>query len=204
MGPEAAVDGRRLRAERNRDAVVDAMLALLREGELRPGARRIADRAGVGLRTVFRHFEDLDVLYAAAVERQSRHIQPLLADPPTDGSLGKRVHALVAQRARLFEEIAPVRRAALLQAPFHEPLRRHLREVNRRLRRQVGAVFAAEVEAADEPALVLDALDAATSWQAWEAFRSDQSMSAARAAAAMTRTVRGLLAPVPTDDPKES
>jgi hypothetical protein len=39
-------DGRRQRSARSRDAVVDAILELLREGNLRPGADEIAARAG--------------------------------------------------------------------------------------------------------------------------------------------------------------
>ena len=39
------VDGRRARGARNRDAVVTAILELLREGNPDPGAHEIAERA---------------------------------------------------------------------------------------------------------------------------------------------------------------
>ena len=67
MGPgsDAAVqadrvDGRSLRSVRNRAAVVDATLELLREGQFKPRAADIALRADVSVRTVFRLFDDLD------------------------------------------------------------------------------------------------------------------------------------------------
>ena len=55
----ARIDGRLARSARTRHAVVDALLDLLGEGDLRPTAARIAERAGVSLRIVFHHFEDL-------------------------------------------------------------------------------------------------------------------------------------------------
>ena len=67
--PEATtIDGRVLRGERNRDAIVDALLELLAEGETSPSSREIAQRAGVSLRTVFQHFDDIDTLYAAVAQ----------------------------------------------------------------------------------------------------------------------------------------
>ena len=51
-------DGRRLRRALNREAVVDALLSLYDEGNLRPGTDRIAERAGISPRSLFRYFDD--------------------------------------------------------------------------------------------------------------------------------------------------
>ncbi len=64
---EDSVDRRRLRTERGRQLVVDALLAYYDEGDPEPGAAKIAARAGVSERTVFRYFDDLDSLAAAAI-----------------------------------------------------------------------------------------------------------------------------------------
>ena len=58
----ARPDGRRASRERNRIAVVDALLDLYAEGNLRPGAGEVARRAGLSRRSVFRYFDDLDDL----------------------------------------------------------------------------------------------------------------------------------------------
>ena len=67
-------DGRRLRAARNHEAVVGAVLAIVRERTPEtmnlPGAAEVAARAGVSERTVFRHFADLDSLFMAAAAKQ--------------------------------------------------------------------------------------------------------------------------------------
>ena len=66
------VDGRIARGKRARTAIVDALLALIEAGELRPSAARIAERAGVSLRSVFQHFRDVESLFAAMADRQRR------------------------------------------------------------------------------------------------------------------------------------
>lgn len=58
-------DGRTLRAERTRAAIIDAHMALMLEGDPQPTARRVAERAGVSLRTLWGHFADLEALFAA-------------------------------------------------------------------------------------------------------------------------------------------
>ena len=58
----AGGDGRASRAARTRIAVVDALLALNEKGNLRPTAREIAAEAGVSLRSIYVHFDDVESL----------------------------------------------------------------------------------------------------------------------------------------------
>jgi AcrR family transcriptional regulator len=76
---ETEGDGRTARRERNREAVVTALLGLYREGVMTPSADEIATRAGVSARSLFRYFTDVDDLAFAAVARQAEHLMPLLA-----------------------------------------------------------------------------------------------------------------------------
>lgn len=189
------LDGRRLRSEQSREAIIDAMLDLLREGHPRPGAQEIASRAGVSLRSVFRHFEDLDALYTEVSDRQKERIGHLFEMPPVAGPLRARIGALVEQRARLYEEVAPMRRAAVRLAPFHEPIRLRLGESHVYLRQHLPEVFAREMEnlAPADRREVLDALEAVTSWNHWETLRADQKLSIERAKRVVSRTVQALL-----------
>src|ERR1700689_3172887 len=107
-GADPAGDGRRLRRDRNRMAVVDALLDLYSEGNLRPSTAEIAERAGLSHRSLFRYFDDFDGLCREAIRRAEQRALPLLpievdrAAPLTD-----RIEALVAQRLRLFEALGP-------------------------------------------------------------------------------------------------
>ena len=67
---DSATDGRRQRSERSRLAIIEATLALMYEGVLIPTAQQIADRAGVGIRSFFRHFGDMDSLFTEVDEHE--------------------------------------------------------------------------------------------------------------------------------------
>lgn len=69
-------DGRAARAA-HADAVVDALIDLIDEGALRPAARLVAERAGVSLRSVYVHFDDLDDLFSEVGRRQARRLRAL-------------------------------------------------------------------------------------------------------------------------------
>src|SRR4051812_33345879 len=102
------VDRRRLRTERGRELVVTALLQFFDEGEPQPGAARIAARAGVSERSVFRYFDDLDALAAEAVARQMGRTRALFAPPDPSGGLERRVRALADQRMTIHDAVAIV------------------------------------------------------------------------------------------------
>jgi TetR/AcrR family transcriptional regulator of autoinduction and epiphytic fitness len=174
------IDGRHLRSARSRAAVVDAVLDLLRERGEQPSAQEIADRAGVSLRTVFRHHDDMDSLLATALAHQMERIGHLYA--PVESMP---VDEFVARRAFLFEEIGGVRRAGIRHDQV-EVIREGLADSHRRLRAQVASAFGVEGTA-------LEAIDAATSWAAWDTLRRDQELSVTDAKVVMAHTVARLL-----------
>jgi TetR/AcrR family transcriptional regulator of autoinduction and epiphytic fitness len=179
----AAVDGRLARGERARAAIVEALLSLIERGDLRPSAARVAERAGVSLRSVFQHFNDVDSLFAAAAARQAERLAPLAVATPDEGPLDKRLDAFVRARARLLEAISPVRRAALVMEPFSTELQRRLGAFRALKAGEVRRVFAAEL-ARRPPAArrrLAAAIVAAASWNTWQALRQHQGLSAAEA-----------------------
>src|SRR5690606_13269078 len=117
-----APGGRSARAERSRAAIADAALELLRDGDTRPTAGRIAQRAGISERLVFHHFEDLEELLQVVAERQIAQVQARVPDVPVSGPLDLRVRAIVDARAEMNEWITPVRRASVVREPFSEAL----------------------------------------------------------------------------------
>lgn len=171
------------------------MLDLLDSGSLRPGAAEIAARAGVSVRTVFRHFDDLDQLFVTATEHQARRVGPLLLSPPPMGTRVERIDGLVSHRANLYERIGPVRRAALRYEPFHPAVQAGLVQARRLLRRHLVASFAPELEHLPPPerATTVAALETATSFAAWDNLRVEQHLSVARAGEAVSATVDALL-----------
>ncbi|HEX5097824.1 MAG TPA: TetR/AcrR family transcriptional regulator [Acidimicrobiia bacterium] len=185
---QPATDGRVQRGERNRAAIVDALLALLEDGVRRPSARQIAERAEVSLRSVFQHFDDMESLYAECVRRQHERVTPLLTPIDVDAPLEERIEAVVVQRSRVFERIAPIRRAAVQAAAESPVLRNGLAATAKRFREQTAAVFAAEVD--DE---LLSVVDLVTSFDAWEQLRTTQKLSVTNARRVMVRALKELM-----------
>jgi AcrR family transcriptional regulator len=188
------IDGRSARAERTRDAVVEAMLTLMDEGHLRPTARLVSERAGVSLRSVFQHFADLETLFAAAADRQVERMSYLAAHISSDAPFEERLSLFVAARARMLETLTPVRRSAVLAEPFSPEIARRLRwsrEVNRE---EVARVFDAELEAfPEEERGLAAALHAATEWCTWETLRAHDGLSFEDASNVMSLTISALL-----------
>jgi TetR/AcrR family transcriptional regulator, regulator of autoinduction and epiphytic fitness len=182
-------DGRVARGERTRRSLAEAMISLLEEGDPQPTARRIAERAGVSLRLVFHHFEDLESILRAAVEIQEhrhwRRIRPVEATLP----LAERITRLVRQRTEVFQAVAPVRRSAALLEHNSPTVAAELARARQWLRAQLQETFAPELERAqpNTARLLLDALDVATSWETWE-----QLQPLGRTPAACRRTMEVL------------
>jgi len=176
------VDGRAARAHRNRQAVIEAALTLIGEGDLEPTAQTIARRAGVATRSVFHHFADLESLYADAADTQAdRHWRVL---QPVAGDVEARIERVVAQRAELFERIAATRRSAMLREHTSAVLAQRLRQSRSALRRHLRSNLP-ELAALDRP--TRDALEAAASWESWEVLRMHQGLSASAARRAVAR-----------------
>jgi TetR/AcrR family transcriptional regulator, regulator of autoinduction and epiphytic fitness len=194
--PAPRVDGRSLRRERTRTAIVEGVLALVAEGELRPTAEQIAARAGVSERSVFQHFPERDALIEAVVARQRERVGRLVQRIPDDGPLAERLDAFVAQRARIWEAVTPVRRAALLQEPFSETIHDGLTSFRGIVHAEVARIFAPELGRLDPAARAdtLAAMSAIAEWPAWESLRAHQGLAPADAARAVRRALAALVA----------
>jgi AcrR family transcriptional regulator len=187
-------DGRSARGERTRAAVATALLALLESGSLQPTAAEIAERAGVSLRSVFQHFEDMETLYAAVAQAQMQRLSGYISQEKAAGPVAERTCALVERRAELLEMISPVRRAALLREPFSAELARRLRGAHDMAREEIELTFAPELARAREPEILACALDVATNWPAWDTSRRMNRLSIDDSKRVMQRAIRALIA----------
>lgn len=146
------VDGRHAWRERNRLAVVDAILDLYAEGNLKPSVQEVADRSGVSRRSVFRYFDDLDDLDRTAIERQQSRVRHLVELPGIgEGTLQERAASIAAQRVTLYAAIAPAARVSRLRARFHSVIGREQSQSRKILGRQVEKHF--DPELSQMPAL---------------------------------------------------
>lgn len=191
-----AADGRKLRRERNRAAVVDALLDLYDAGNLRPSSTEVAEQAGLSPRSLFRYFDDIDDLCRTAVDRALERARPLLplSAAPED-PLATRVQSLVDQRMRLFPAMAAAATVSRLESPFQPALAARLRANRAHLRDQVQSLFGPELEtmSSEEGRSVLAALDVLTSFESHQLLRDDQGLSAEEAATTLRHALLAVL-----------
>lgn len=184
------VDGRRQRSERSRALIVDALFALIRAGEMDPGAARVAERAGVGLRTVFRHFEDMDSLYREMSQRIEAEIMPLALAPFSAADWRGRLDELVKRRIDIYERILPLRAAGAIRRFQSAWLMEDYRRLHAFERRTLESVLSKGVA---RDAVLLAALDLATGFDAWRRLRQDMNLSAAAAERVLRLSVEKLV-----------
>ena len=189
-------DGRHARRERNRLAVVDAMLTLYASGNLNPASDQIAERAGLSPRSLFRYFDDIDDLVRVAVARHHDRVAPLaVLDTTTAAPLAERVQRLVEQRLRLFGAIASVGTVARVRAPFQPLIAAELATAREFWREQLRQLFAPELRALGKAtaAHVVASIDVLTSYESVQLLRDDQRLSSAQIAAALAHSITALL-----------
>ena len=169
-----AVDGRRLRSERTRLAIIDAAVALQEEGVLIPTAQQISDRAGVLIRSFFRHFEDMESLFKVADDHIRESYESLFRGGDRTGTLVQRIDSAVAHRARAFERVTNMMLGTKAQLWRYEMLRKNYARNQRALRKDI-VDWLPELGALSEPAQ--EAVDAVTSFEMWHRLRSEQGLS---------------------------
>jgi AcrR family transcriptional regulator len=182
-------DGRLQRSARSRDRILDALCELVAGGDLQPTGQRVAERAGVSLRTVFRHFEDMEGLNREMHDRMERVLRPL-ARERVSGSLIERVRGLIRRRTNVFEKGAPFIRAGAInrwQSPYltgtHAANVRDLRADLDRTLPEFSRVSVGRQEA----------IELITSFEAWDRLRVDQKLGRDRAREVMVEAVMALI-----------
>lgn len=179
---ETRADGRRVRGADNRRKIVDALLKLVEAGTVLPSAEQVATEANVALRTVFRHFADMESLRREISERMTAEITPIVEQPFIANEPHARLVELIERRAKVFERLLPFKIAG--DASRHDS-RFLTNEQTALVKAQRAALRKAlgPVIADDKPRF--EALDLLLSLEAWRRLRRDQGLTPREARAAM-------------------
>ncbi len=189
--PAPTTDGRVHRSVVTRKKIVDALTALVYEGQLAPTAQQVAARADIGLRTVFRHFEDMDSLYREISMDLDALVQPVLQVRLSAPTWQERLLQSIEHRAELFDRTAAMHLAAQVHRHESAYLADNVMDTARLQRELLKRLLPQQV--LDNPTL-LDALDLVLSFEAWIRLRREQSLNSAQAREVMRLGVQALLA----------
>lgn len=167
-------------------------MALIREGEMSPSAAQVAERANVGLRTVFRHFDEMEVLYREIAEVVRPRVLSALLKPYTGTTWREQFDELIQRRIVVYEEIMPLKIAGSIlrfRSPFlMQDYNDHLKFARKTLKQVLPSSVGDERD-------LFRALEMVTSFQAWRRLRQDQGLGVADATRVLQRLVAGLLPP---------
>lgn len=186
-------DGRRLRSERSRKSMIDAALELIEEGNFAPTAKQISARAGVGIRSFFRQFEDMDQFFAAVDEHTVGSFwESFLHEGDREGELPERLDSILATYAKAFEE----HRSLLLATKSLRWSSRVLKanyERYQQISRANKERWLPEISqlASDERELA----DAYLSFEMWHRLRDIQGLSCSAAQTVILKALTRLLSP---------
>lgn len=194
--PSPRIDGRRQRSENNRARIVEAMLTLVAEdpGTGLPSAEAVAARAGVGLRTVFRLFEDMDGLYRGMQSVMMARFADMLMPLPSTGNWREDLRRELARRAELFEVLLPLQIAADSQRHRSPALQEGKTRMVAMSRALLLQLLPAEATRDGDR---MSALELTVSFEAWRRLRKEQGQSVDGACRVMTWMAERL-----TDDVK--
>ena len=187
LSTQQELDGRRQRSETSRKRIVRAMLELIGGGDVSPSAENVAARARLGLRTVFRHFENMETLYQEINAAMTAELRPVMEQPFRSRDWRAQLGEIVERRVRIFERIMPFKIAADVhrhQSPF---LARKAEEMTREQRAALVRAIAADQRA---DAAFFEALDLLLSFETWRRLRKEQKLSVARARSTLASAAR--------------
>ena len=188
--PEPTTDGRRLRGQDNRARIVAAMLEIIHAGEVSPSAEQVAQRADVGLRTVFRHFQDMDSLYREMSVVIAAELREVAGRPFKSQDWRERVVELIERRGWAFEKVGPFLRASTV----FRYRSKFLEVDNVRLVTALRDILKAQLPpAVARDQLKLEALDLLLSYESWSRLRREQGLSPKRARDTLAAAVRRIL-----------
>jgi len=167
-------DGRLLRTERSRQLIIDAVQDLVKDGILVPTAQTVAERAGVGIRTVFRHFADMETLFATMDVQLRESYEGLFAGGDRAGTLAERILHVIERRATAYEKMSSLMLSTRAQMWRSPVLQKNYARNQRGLRKDLADWLP---EVAELPALRREAVDAATSFETWNRLRAHRGLS---------------------------
>ncbi len=167
-------DGRIQRSERSRQLIIDAMIVLINQGNLIPTAQQVADEAGVAIRTVFRHFSEMEKLYAEVDAAFRPTYESLFLKGDRSGGLEERVlHAVECYSAAYSQLSLPLKTTAVLL--WRSPVVRKTYARNQRNLRKDLDDWLPELKMV--PAQTREAIDAITSFEFLDRLQTHQGLS---------------------------
>lgn len=183
-------DGRRRRSELSRQKILQAVWELMLEGDLYPGVAAIAKHAGVGQRSVFRHFEDMDTLYRELLAEAEAKLIHEFMKPFTTQTWQEQLLELVNRRANIWEKIMVPHTAGEIRR-FKSPVL--MDDYNRSRLKEISMIKAILPDELIANQSFLMSLDLTLCFASWRRLRKERQLSIEDAKNALRFAIHALI-----------
>jgi len=183
-------DGRRARSAASRRKIIAAMSELIAAGDPNPSAAVVAEKAGVGLRSVFRHFDDKDSIFREIDQIVVSAFQPVMNAPLRSENCKDQLFELIERRVELYEAIAPFRLATQAARKRSKFLRENYRRHYDGEKRMLDSILPESIRTDTRTGR---SILIATSFDSWRLLRQDEELSQDETIAAIKEIVSDII-----------
>lgn len=183
-------DGRIQRSQRSREKILRAYWELMLGGDMEPSAAAIAEHAGVGLRSVFRHFDDLDTLLLELMSLCYDEVTPQFLKPLKSINWKDQILELVERNVEIWERIKVPHTAGELGRFKSQILMDDYKRSRNLEISDIRAILPKDINNYDN---VLFALDSTLSFSTMRRLREDRKLSIPKVKNIMGLLVKSIL-----------
>ena len=183
-------DGRIQRSQRSREKILRAYWELMLGGDMEPSAAAIAEHAGVGLRSVFRHFGDLDTLLLELMSLCYDEVTPQFLKPLKSINWKDQILELVERNVEIWERIKVPHTAGELGRFKSQILMDDYKRSRNLEISGIRAILPKDINNYDN---VLFALDSTLSFSTMRRLREDRKLSIPKVKNIMSLLVKSIL-----------
>ena len=183
-------DGRIQRSQRSREKILRAYWELMLGGDMEPSAAAIAEHAGVGLRSVFRHFDDLDTLLLELMSLCYDEVTPQFLKPLKSINWKDQILELVERNVEIWERIKVPHTAGELGRFKSQILMDDYKRSRNLEISDIRAILPKDINNYDN---VLFALDSTLSFSTMRRLREDRKLSIPKVKNVMSLLVKSIL-----------
>lgn len=169
-----ASDGRRARSQASRSKIIQALMDMIVKGDANPSTAKIAKKAGVGLRSVFRHFDDKDAMFREVDTILVKAYQPIIDAPYTSDAWQDRLFEMVERRCEISEGIAPFRISTAAARQGSEFLKQNYQRLHDTEKARLNAILPSQMHT---DTAIGRAIMVAMSFDTWRLLRLDEKLS---------------------------
>ena len=137
----AQVDGRILRSKKSQNIILESIINLIIKGNLYPTAEEVAKESGIAIRTVFRHFDDMETLLMKVDESINHKLLNDEKEIRLDSPLTKRLGLIIEERLYYYNKYENIMIATITQLPKYKILQKRYPEYQKLLRKRTERII---------------------------------------------------------------